>query len=282
MAELLRHRQHARGPQRVPLWRRVEKASVAVFVIASLALLLANIPQADSNNGSEVVQPGLTAQASAMPARGWMPLTVYFSAYGSEAEDARIIRYQWDLDGNGKLDLDATSQNGYTSYVYARPGDYVITLRVVDSLGRSATDQVPVRVRHPASSSVDYQSVFDDSRVRRIDLALTEADWAQMWANPEAKVQVRADAVIFGERLPDVGLRMRGQFSLRESGTKKPWKIDTDAYVEGQEFHNLRQLLLLNNVGDPSLLREKLAYGMMRFAGPVSYTHLTLPTKRIV
>ena len=32
---------------------------------------------------------------------------------------------------------------------------------------------------------------------------------------------------------------MRGQFSLRESGDKKPFKIDTDAYVDGQEFHNL-------------------------------------------
>jgi len=60
---------------------------------------------------------------------------------------------------------------------------------------------------------------------------------------------------------------MRGQFSLRESGEKKPWKFDTDAYIEGQEFHNLKQLVFTNNIGDPTMLREKIAYDMMGFAG---------------
>jgi spore coat protein CotH len=78
--------------------------------------------------------------------------------------------------------------------------------------------------------------------------------------------------VVFGERLDDVGFRMRGQFSLRESGAKKPWKFNLDAYVEGQEYHNLKQLMFTNNVGDPSMLQEKLAYDMMRFAGvPASH-----------
>lgn len=248
-------------------WRHLEQLSIALFAAASLLILVASagLPQPQADGAPPA--PDLVAQASAMPGQGWMPLTVHFSAHGSRAATAGPLRYEWDLDGNGKLDFDATSQDGYVSYVYARPGEYTITLRVTDALGRSATDQVAVRVRHPASSSVDYGAVFDDRRVRRIDLALSSADWQRLWAEPEAKVQVPADAVIFGERLPRVGLRMRGQFSLRESGAKKPWKIDTDAYVEGQEFHNLRQLLLLNNIGDPSLLKEKLAYETMRFAG---------------
>jgi spore coat protein H len=252
--------------------RHLETLSIALFAVASLLVVLANGPLAQPEGISAPPAPDLTAQASAMPGQGWMPLTVYFSAYGSRAASASPLRYEWDLDGNGRFDFDATSQGGYASYVYVKPGDYTITLRVTDSLGRSATDQVVVSVRHRASSSVDYWTVFDDSRVRRIDLALSTADWQRLWAEPEAKVQVPADAVIFGERLSSVGLRMRGQFSLRESGAKKPWKIDTDAYVEGQEFHNLRQLLLLNNIGDPSLLKEKLAYEMMRFAGvPASH-----------
>ena len=69
---------------------------------------------------------------------------------------------------------------------------------------------------------------------------------------------------------------MRGQFSLRMSGAKKPWKIDTDYYVDNQEFHNLRQLMFLNNIGDSSLLYEKLAYEMMYAAG------LLVTTKRHV
>ncbi len=127
-------------------------------------------------------------------------------------------------------------------------------------------------MRLPASSSVDYWTVFDDSRLRRVDISLTQADWDAMWVDPESKYQVKVDATIFGEELKDVGFRMRGQFSLRMSGAKKPWKIDTDYYIDGQEFHNLRQLMFLNNIGDSSLLYEKLAYEMMYAAGlPASH-----------
>jgi spore coat protein CotH len=93
-----------------------------------------------------------------------------------------------------------------------------------------------------------------------------------MWVDPISKYQAKADAVVFGQRLEDVGFRMRGQFSLRNSGAKKPFKIDIDAYIDGQEYENLRQLMFLNSIGDPSLLYEKLAYGMMEFAGlPASH-----------
>ncbi|MGD8822155.1 MAG: CotH kinase family protein, partial [Anaerolineales bacterium] len=69
------------------------------------------------------------------------------------------------------------------------------------------------------------------------------------------------------EEIDNVGLRMRGQFSMRVSGLKKPWKFDIDYYVDGQEFHNLKQLMFINNVGDPSMMREILTYDMLRFAG---------------
>lgn len=253
-------------------WRRkLELAAIALFAVIGVGVLLIQawpFPE----RVAAAPSPEVFAQASAMPNQGWMPLTVYFSAYGSHSSGSTITRYEWDLDGNGRFDYDATDQGGYASYLYARPGTYTVTLRVTDSLGRYATDQVAVEVRHPAASSVDYWTVFDDRRVRRIDIALSQAEWDQIWADPEAKYQARADAIVFGERLEDVGFRMRGQFSLRESGSKKPWKIDTDAYVDGQEFHNLRQLMMLNNIGDPSMLKEKLAYEMMRFAGlPASH-----------
>lgn len=247
-------------------FRQLEQASIAVFVLVVLVILVLNpyrsvgpIPASESN--------GLEASAICMPNQGWAPLTVHFSAFGSRAADATIVGYQWDLDGNGLYDTDATADEGYTAYTYSKPGEYVVSLQVTDDRGRTSTDSVLVQVRHPASSSVDYSTVFDDSQVRRVDLFVSQGDWSRMWADPPAKVQVPADAIVFGERLEDIGFRMRGQFSLRESGEKKPWKIDTDAYVEGQEYHNLRQLVFTNNIGDSTMLREKLAYDMLRFAG---------------
>ncbi|MBN1956457.1 MAG: CotH kinase family protein [Anaerolineae bacterium] len=252
-------------------YRRVEVASILIFLLVSLALLLANPASQLSATIPCENSPQVEALASCMPNQGWAPLTVYFSAFGSAAAD-RIVRYQWDLDGNGRLDTDATAAGGYARYTYSKPGDYWVTLVVTDDQGRAASDSLLVSVRHPASSSVDYWTIFDDSQVRRIDVMLTQADWERMWADPPAQVEVPADVVIFGERLDDVGFSMRGQFSLRESGAKKPWQIDTDAYVAGQEYRNLRRLVFTNNIGDPSLLQEKLAYDMMYFAGvPASH-----------
>lgn len=253
--------------------QRLEVATIILFVLVSGGILLINQLRLGTPIVAAQESSRVTAQASAMPNQGWAPLMVYYSAFGSQVDGAAIVRYEWDLDGNGAFDFDATSQGGYASYTYSKPGEYVISLRVTDSQGRFAIDKVTISVRLRASSSVDYWTVFNDSRVRRVDIRLTQSDWDQMWVDPETKLQVHADALVFGESLNDIGFRMRGQFSLRESGAKKPWKIDIDAYVDGQEFHNLRQLMLLNSIGDPSMMKEKLAYEMMEFAG-LSASHV--------
>lgn len=255
------------------LLRSLEQASIFLFLMTAIGIVSAEILLPGPRDSIPQESALVTAQANAITNRGWAPLTVYFSAYGSRSEGADVVGYEWDLDGNGAFDFDASGQGGYVQYTYSKPGEYVITLQVMDTRGRSGTDQVTVSVRHPASSSVDYWTVFDKSRVRRVDVALSQADWDAMWVDPPSKHQVHADANVFGEELPDVGFRMRGQFSLRESGAKKPWKFDIDAYIDDQEFHNLRQLMLLNNIGDPSLLREMLAYEMMYAAGlPASHS----------
>ncbi|MBN1439181.1 MAG: CotH kinase family protein [Anaerolineales bacterium] len=254
--------------------RRVsEKGCIILSLILGIIILHTVMLHPGPPAAAAPESPQVIAQANAVYNNGWAPLTVYFSGYGSRSQGAEIVRYEWDLDGNGAIDIDATASKGYVQYLYSKPGRYAVTLRVTDSLGRYATDQATVHVRHPASSTVDYAAVFDDSRVRRIDIALRQSDWDAMWADPEAKLQVRADANVFGEAVRDVGFRMRGQFSLRTSGLKKPWEIDTDAFVDGQEYRNLRQLMLLNNIGDSTLLKEKLAYEMMYAAGlPASHT----------
>jgi len=88
-----------------------------------------------------------------------------------------------------------------------------------------------------------------------------------MWLEPWTKTKVEVNIVVFGERIESVGLSMKGNASLDASGEKKSWKVDTDLFVDGQEFYNLKQVLFHNNFADPSMLREKLAYDMMRFAG---------------
>ena len=257
--------------------RSIERASVLLFLlVACVSLLLASLPRAASLPPQP--DPTLEVYAYAMPHRGWAPLTVYFSAYGTNDPNGAIVRYEWDLDSNGSFETDATSTNGYTSYTYAKPGEYTISLRVTDNQGGTATTSLLVNSRHPAASSVDYWSIFDQTRVRTVTFNVSQANWDRMWERVEAKIKVEADLILFGERIDRVALSMKGNASLHGSGDKKSWKVDTDLFIPEQEYKNLKQLLFHNNFADASMLREKLAYDMMRFAGlpssHVSYVEL--------
>ncbi len=262
--------------KRQPLFRYFEKASIYIFLVLVFTLGLVSGIGSTSETALLREDPDVAAYAHAMPGRGWVPLTVYYSSFGSTSASGQIVKYEWDLDGNGHFDTVITTQGGYAQYTYSKPGIYTIHLRVTDIQGRQATDSVVVEILHPTDSSVNYWQVFDDSAVRKVTFELTQENWDKMWEDIESKVTVPADVLLFGKRITNVGLRMRGQFSLREAGQKKPWKIDTDYFIEGQEYQNLKQLLFINNFGDMTLVREKLAYEMMAFAGlPASFTCYT-------
>lgn len=246
--------------------KALERGSIFGFLAVALALLVVSIAGA-ATTGSGAEDPTIAAYANAMPNQGWIPLTVYFSAYGSADPVDGIARYEWDLDGNGSYETDATASGGYVSYTYAKPGEYRVSLRVTDTTGGTATQSTTILARHPGSSTVDYWSLFDTSEIKRIDLLVTEQNWDLMWVDPPSKAEVEADAVIFGTPVDRIGLSMKGNASLDASGAKKSWKLDINAFEPRQDFENLSMLLLHNNFGDPSMLRETLGYEMLRFAG---------------
>jgi spore coat protein H len=256
-----------------PAYRKIEIASIATFVIVTLLLLAFNPSQGVDAVGEGAPSAELNAYAYAMPHRGWAPLTVYFSAFGSQSQLGNIVSYEWDLDGNGLYDTDVSADGGYASYTYTKPGEYLVTVRVTDDAGRSSTAQTLVSVWHPASSTVDYWTIFDDSQVRKVELRITQENWEAMWEQPESKTRVEADVVLFGDLVESVAVSMKGNGSLGGSGEKKSWKIDTDYFVAEQEYKNLKQLLFHNNFGDASMLREKMGYEMSAFAGvPAGHT----------
>lgn len=247
-------------------WRILERVGIVLF-LAVAALLFAAGVASSPRDLPATPDPTIRAYAFAMPGQGWAPLTVYFSAYGSNTTGRPLVRYEWDLDGDGDFETDASAAGGYVQHTFIWAADYSISLRVTDAQGRFAVAGTTVSVRHPAGSSVDYWSLFDDRRVQRIDLSVTRANSERLWADPHAKTEVEASAVIFGERVDRLGLRMKGNASLDASGAKKSWMLDFNAFDDRREFHSLTALVLNNNFGDPSLLREKLAYDMMHLAG---------------
>ena len=98
---------------------------------------------------------------------------------------------------------------------------------------------------------------------------------------------VRAAVELNDESFAEVGVRFKGNSSYGMVGNspKRPFKIDFDRYVSGQDFRGLKMLNLTNNAFEPSQLRESLAFATFRAAGlPAARTafadvSLTVPGK---
>jgi PKD repeat protein len=73
--------------------------------------------------------------------------SVTASAAGSYDPDGRIVRYDWDMNGDGDFGQDGPSH----SYTYTQPGDYVAALKVTDNDGNSAIAHATIHVHDYAN-----------------------------------------------------------------------------------------------------------------------------------
>ena len=111
----------------------------------------------DDGAASNAVQRGEfnmppIAIISAEPTKGLETLTVAFSGLASGDLDGWITKYEWDWNGpvGGEEWVDTGSQ-GVTEHTYDAVGDYLATLRVTDSGGMTATDEVLIKVKTPVA-----------------------------------------------------------------------------------------------------------------------------------
>ncbi|WP_229214312.1 ThuA domain-containing protein [Dyadobacter flavalbus] len=80
------------------------------------------------------------AIASATNTVGAVPLKVSFLSKGSKDYDGDAIKYEWTF---GKGLPKSTAAN--PTFTYAKPGEYVATLKVTDSAGNSNTSEVTIK-----------------------------------------------------------------------------------------------------------------------------------------
>lgn len=134
-----------------------------------------------------------------------------------------------------------------------------------------------------ASSAPGYAyRLFDRGRVHTVDLRVE--DWGQFVAEAPAEAYVPCTAVIDGEEFYQVGLRAKGNNSLRlteEYGLSRySLKLEFDHYVDGGNYHGLDKFSLDASFQDNSYLKTCLVYDMMAFmevpAPLCSYTWVTV------
>jgi hypothetical protein len=106
--------------------------------------------------------------------------------------------------------------------------------------------------------------LYDPEVVPRFDIELDAAAVAALTLDPRRYVHGRFK---YGsEVVADVGVRLKGEASLRTLEEKAPFKIKFDAYVPNQSFRGLRRMTFNNMVEDASFVAERLSYEVFRAA----------------
>ena len=122
----------------------------------------------------------------------------------------------------------------------------------------------------PSSSDPEYASrIFDGSRVHTVDIRI--GDWEGFLENASEEEYSECDVEIDGEVFPSVGLRAKGNNSLRlveEFGLNRySLKLEFDHFQDGSTYYGLDKLSLDSSYQDNSCLKNYLAYDMMEYMG---------------
>jgi len=151
---------------------------------------------------------------------------------------------------------------------------------------------------HSKAADPNFDEVFQDETVKRLDITVSEARWQSMLDDmtslygtfgagggpgvgltetDENPIFVPADVFYNGIQWYKVGVRFKGNSSLQSSWKngilKLSLKLDFDEFeddypqIDNQRFYGFKKLSLKNNYNDPSLLREKVAGDIFRNAG---------------
>jgi len=166
---------------------------------------------------------------------------------------------------------------------------------VIDDTDFEATDWTDAT--HSKNVDPNFDEVFQDNAVKRLDFVITEARWQSMLDDmtttygafgsgggglidsDENPIFVPAEVFYNGIEWYRVGVRFKGNSSLQSSWRngilKLSFKLDFDEFeddypqIDNQRFYGFKKLSLKNNYEDKSMLREKVAGDVFRNAGLV-------------
>lgn len=130
--------------------------------------------------------------------------------------------------------------------------------------------------------------VFNHNKVTTVDLKISDSDYKDMLKNPLKEEMKEATVTVNGKTLEHVGVRTKGNLSLRSVANDKnsdrySLKIDFDYYNDEQSLYGLKKLNLNNNYSDATQMREYLSYQLMEKMGlptpSYAYMYVTINGK---
>ncbi|HRR98918.1 MAG TPA: PKD domain-containing protein [Candidatus Sumerlaeia bacterium] len=103
---------------------------------------------------------GIRATAIAIPTEGFAPLSVVFSHAGFSQNP--ITKYEWDFNGDGKIDRQTSDAAAKLTYTYNRAGTWTAFLTVTDSAGKTAQTAVVLNI---APNPPDVHNALVSTRI---------------------------------------------------------------------------------------------------------------------
>lgn len=125
-----------------------------------------------------------------------------------------------------------------------------------------------------AETASDAGTVWDSSVLHTVDVEYDQADYDSLmsaYADSGDKVWISATVTIDGATYEDVGLKLKGNSSLRGAGSDSdpaslPWIIRLDKYVDGQNHQGSTEFVIRGNTSATSL-NEALALDLLDATG---------------
>ncbi len=109
------------------------------------------------------------------------------------------------------------------------------------------------------------QSLYDVNTIQEIKITLSQPNWDYQMdtAKHGSEGYIMAASVdINGVVLDSVGIKYKGNSSFDSTRKKNPLHINLDKFKD-QKYNNYSSIKLSNGYGDPSLIREVLAYRVL-------------------
>lgn len=135
------------------------------------------------------------------------------------------------------------------------------------------------------TSNAIARDLFDSSRLHEIRISFKQDNWFDILSQyyeesnftndkKTLKAKISVDSLQLAE---DISIRFKGVYSYQGfPGNKKPFRLNVGKYDKTQTLNGTKKFNLHNLAGDPSFLREFIAYDFLRYQGiPASRTAFT-------
>ncbi|GAB4312124.1 MAG: hypothetical protein Kow00127_02520 [Bacteroidales bacterium] len=111
--------------------------------------------------------------------------------------------------------------------------------------------------------------VFTDTSLPRVDISIHPDTLEWIYNNVESNIEWHATFCFtrdgIADTVEDIGFRLRGNTSRQAA--KKSFKISFNTFQPGRKWHGLEKLNLNGEHNDPTIMRSKVAWHILRKAG---------------